>query len=391
MPGVDCWLIAMQYDVAVAGLGGIGSAILAHCAARGASTIGFEQFTRGHAFGASSGRSRLIRKAYFEDPAYVPLLLRAYDLWRDLETQAGEELLHISGLLSVGAEDSTIIAGSRNAAGAFDLPIEVLSRRQIKTRFPTLALLDHEMGIFEPDGGVLRPERAVLAQLRVAETHGAKVHFETECRSWEQNGNGVELLLGDGTRQTARILILALGPWFAETLASVGVPLRIQRNVQAWFEPKIDAYHSARFPAFLLDRSGLPAPLYGVPDFGDGIKAAFHGLGAETNPDQLEREVDLERDIEPIVRGLRDWMPGAVGILKEAKACMYALTPDQHFILDRHPEHQNIILCGGFSGHGFKFAPVIGEIGAELALDGGSCYPIEFLGLKRFVTKRTAC
>ncbi|MBA2586421.1 MAG: N-methyl-L-tryptophan oxidase [Chthoniobacterales bacterium] len=381
----------MQYDVAVTGLGGIGSAILAHCAARGASTIGFEQFTRAHAFGASSGRSRLIRKAYFEDPAYVPLLLRAYDLWRELEKQAGEQLLHTTGLLSVGAEDSSIIAGSQKAADEFDLPIELLSRRQIKTRFPTLALLDHEMGIFEPDGGVLRPEQAVLAHLSVAETHGAELHFETKCRSWEQKGSGVELLLDDGTRQTARILVLALGPWFAETLASVGVPLRIQRNVQAWFEPKTDAYHSARFPTFLLDRPGLPAPLYGVPDFGDGIKAAFHGFGAESNPDQLEREVDLEHDIEPIVRGLRDWMPGAAGTLREAKACMYALTPDQHFILDRHPQHQNIILCGGFSGHGFKFAPVIGEIGAELALDGGSRYPIEFLGLSRFAAGTTGC
>jgi glycine/D-amino acid oxidase-like deaminating enzyme len=175
-----------------------------------------------------------------------------------------------------------------------------------------------------------------------------------------------------------------LGPWFQETLASLGIPLRVQRNVQAWFSPATNAYESGRFPAFLVNRAGLAAPLYGFPDFGDGVKAAFHSLGDLTDPAQLEREIDLARDVEPIVREMERWMPGATETFREAKPCMYSLTPDGHFVIDRHPEHANVILCGGFSGHGFKFAPVIGEIGADLALDGGSNHQIDFLSLSRF-------
>ena len=140
----------------------------------------------------------------------------------------------------------------------------------------------------------------------------------------------------------------------------------------------------ARFPPFLVDRKGLPAPLYGFPDFGDGIKAAFHGFGDLTDAEHCDRGIDLARDIVPLALLLEAWMPGAAGPLRETKTCMYSLTPDEHFVIDRHPDHQNLILCGGFSGHGFKFAPVVGEIGADLALDGGTRHDIDFLALRRF-------
>jgi glycine/D-amino acid oxidase-like deaminating enzyme len=162
------------------------------------------------------------------------------------------------------------------------------------------------------------------------------------------------------------------------------VPLRIQRNVQAWFSPSSNSYGADLFPAFLLDRAGLPAPLYGFPDFGDGIKAAFHGFGQLTTADELDREVNLTRDVAPIAGAMEEWMPGAAAKFREAKPCMYSLTPDGNFVIDRHPQHPSVILCGGFSGHGFKFAPVIGEIAADLALDGGSRHQIDFLSLGRF-------
>jgi len=379
----------MTYDVAIAGLGGMGSAIAAHCAARGASVIGLEQFGPAHDLGSSHGKSRMIRKAYFEDAAYVPLVLRSYELWRALERETGDRLLRITGVLSVGEENSEIISGTKRAAAQHDLPIEAWSREDVRRRHPTLKLLENEVALFEPDGAVLDPEAAVRAHLKAARAAEADLRFETEMRSWEANGDTIQLHLADGTQLSARTLVLSLGPWFKETLEALGVSLRVQRNVQAWFSPGTNLYDADRFPAFLLNRAGLPAPLYGFPDFGDGLKVAFHGLGQITTAEEIDRDVDMARDVTPIAQELERWMPGAAATFREAKTCMYSLTPDSNFVIDRHPAHSNVLLCGGFSGHGFKFAPVIGEIGAELALDGGSRHQIGFLSLKRFGAPQT--
>ncbi|HEV2840765.1 MAG TPA: N-methyl-L-tryptophan oxidase [Chthoniobacterales bacterium] len=374
----------MGYDVAVVGLGGMGSAILAHCAARGAAAIGIEQFQPAHDLGSSHGKSRMIRKAYFEDPAYVPLVLRAYELWRELERETSEEILRLTGVLSIGQETSEIVQGTRRAAAEHDLALESLSQREVKARYPTLELGSNEVALLEPDGGVLDPERAVRAHLNLAKSRGAAMRFGVAVESWHAKDKGFDVRLSDDTQISATKLVLALGPWFKETLESLGIRLRVQRNIQAWFSPATNAYDWPGFPAFLVDRQDLPAPLYGFPDFGDGVKAAFHGFGDLTDAEHINREIDPARDVEPIARALEQWMPAAAGVLREAKPCMYSLTPDANFVIDRHPEHANLILCGGFSGHGFKFAPVVGEIAAELALDGGSRHRIEFLSLQRF-------
>lgn len=375
----------MGFDVAVVGLGGIGSAILARCSARRrARIIGLDQFDPAHGLGSSHGKTRMIRAAYFENPEYVPLVLRSYELWRELERNADEELLRMTGLLSVGEESSGIIQGTRRAAQEHGLRIDSLSQREVRTRYPTLELRKDEAAIFENDGGVLNPERAIRAHLKRAQSNGAEMRFKVAMKSWAVSGDGFELHLSDGTHVMARRLILALGPWFKETLESLGISVRVQRNIQIWFSPATSAYAAPGFPAFLLDRSGLPAPLYGFPDFGDGVKAAFHGSGDLTDAGHIDREINLARDVEPVRRALEQWMPGAASNFLGAKPCMYTLTPDENFVIDRHPEHQNLILCGGFSGHGFKFAPVIGEIAAALALDGESRYNVEFLSLRRF-------
>ncbi len=359
----------------------MGSAILAACARRGTRAIGLEQFGPAHELGSSSGRSRLIRKAYFEDPAYVPLLLRAYDLWRELERESGEDLLTITGLLMVGPENSEIVTGAQRAARAHALALEVLGHKQLRARHPALRFLPNEIGVFEPDGGVLVPERAVEAQLRGAIRAGADVRFGAVVRRWEPADDGFEVLLEDDTRISARTLVLAMGPWFADAL---GVPLRIQRNVQAWFTPASAAYSAGRVPPFLLERDHFPAPLYGFPDFGDGVKAAFHAHGAFSTPNELDRTIDPVRDVAPIAAAMEEWMPGSATAYHSAKVCPYSLTPDGHFVVDRHPAHHDVVLCGGFSGHGFKFAPVIGEIAADLALDGGTAHEIGFLSAGRF-------
>jgi sarcosine oxidase len=288
----------------------------------------------------------------------------------------------------VGDENSEIITGTRLSAAQHNLSIEAWSREEVRKRYPDLRLLENETALFEPDGGVLDPEAAVRAHLKVATAAGADLRFETALRGWEANRDLVRLQLADGSTLSARTLVLSLGPWFKETLAALGVALHVQRNVQAWFSPASNRYDAGRFPAFLLDRAGLPAPLYGFPDFGDGLKIAFHGQGQNTTADELDREVDMARDVTPIVEAMEQWMPGAAAVFREATPCMYSLTPDSNFVIDRHPGHANVILCGGFSGHGFKFAPVIGEIGADLALDGGTRHQIDFLSLKRFGTSR---
>ena len=202
--------------------------------------------------------------------------------------------------------------------------------------------------------------------------------------TWTAVSGGFAIELGDGTSVTSRALVLSLGPWFKDSLERLGVPIRVQRNVQAWFQPSTDAYATPHFPPFLLDRKGLPAPLYGFPDFGEGVKAAFHCLGEATDAVHINREVNMTCDIQPIVQAMEQWMPGAAVKLRAAKPCMYTHTPDGHFIIDRHPDYARLILCGGFSGHGFKFAPVVGEIAADLALEENSRHKIDFLSLGRF-------
>ena len=364
----------------------MGSSVLAHCATRGVRVLGIEQFSRGHALGASSGKTRIIRQAYYEDPAYVPLLLRAYELWNELAQRTGTEVLRITGLLMTGLPESEVIAGSTLSARTYDLPVEYLNAGDIRSRFPMLRVLDGEAGVFERVGGVVFPERAIDAHLRVAEKFGAEMRFETGMRTWNSDGDCVTVQLDDGSSVEASSLVLTTGPWIESEFAKIGIPLEIQRNVQVWFAPATDAYGADKFPVFLLDRASLPAPLYGFPDFGDGVKAAFHSLGELTHAGELRREIDREHDVDPLAAAVNSWMPGAAASYRDAKACMYSLTPDRHFVVDEHPAHGNVVLCGGFSGHGFKFATVIGEVAADLALNGSTDYEISFLSASRLLS-----
>jgi sarcosine oxidase len=374
----------VTYDAIVVGLGGMGSAVLARCALRGARVLGIEQFGPVHDRGASAGQTRMIRQAYYEDPSYVPMLLRAYDLWRDVERRTGEELLHITGLLMVGAPGNEIVDGSARTAERWSLPVEHLTAADIGRRYPALNVHGDEVGVFEREAGVVFPERAIAAHLKLAEDAGAEMRFNTTVTDWSSDGKSVAVDLAGGTHVQAQALVLTMGPWLLEAFREIDISIEIQRNVQVWFTPATHAYDAGSFPSFLLERDEFPAPLYGFPDFGNGVKAAFHGLGERTSPDELRREIDLAHDVEPVAKALESWMPEAAHDYRAGKACMYALTPDRHFIVDAHSQHANVFLLGGFSGHGFKFASVIGEIGADLALDRATQHDIVFLSLRRF-------
>ena len=373
----------LTYDLVVLGLGGMGSATLAHASARGSRVLGIEQFARGHDLGSSGGRSRIIRQAYFEDPGYVPLLVRAYALWHALEAQTGANVLDLVGVLMVGNERSTALQGTRASARAFDLPLEEMDSAQIAQRFPGTVPRADEHALLERNAGAVFPETAIAAHLAVAQASGADMRFGTSVTGWTAAPDGIRVALADGETVLASRLALCAGPWMAQVARELSLPLRVQRNVQIWFRPSTRSFDARRFPAFFLDRPEFPAPLYGFPDFGDGVKAALHAYGDTTSAAELDRSIRPE-DIAAVQSPLDAWMPGAAAEYASGKACMYTLTPDEHFIIDRHPSDDRIVIAGGFSGHGFKFCSVVGEIVTQLALDGGTNHPIEFMRLGRF-------
>jgi sarcosine oxidase len=357
-----------RYDVAVIGLGGMGSAVLAQCARRGLRSIGFDQFERSHDRGASSGRSRMIRKAYYEHPSYVPLVLRAYEAWRELERSSQTKLLHITGLLMVGAVDGVLLSGALRSAREHDLSIDYLAPAQARERFPMFAIDDSEAAVYEADGGFIVPEAAIEAHLGIADRYGAVMQF------------GQHRTPAQALTYAPRVAICA-GPWL-EALHP-DVPLEIERNVQHWFTPCDDRFRLGNCPAFFIDRKTLPFPLYGFPDYGCGVKAAFHGSSQITHAYELDRVVH-ESDIAPVRLALDRALPGSAGAYLEGKACMYALTPDRHFLISTSTCDDRVVIAGGFSGHGFKFAPVIGEVVCAMLAGEQPGFDITPFHLRRF-------
>lgn len=373
----------MRYDVAVVGLGGMGAAALAHFARRGARAIGIDRYPRGHALGASTGETRVIRKAYFENPAYVPLLERAYELWHELQRRTRRQLLDPVGMLMVGEPEREGIAGTLRAAREYDLPLEVFDAVEIARRFPGTTPRAGEVGVFEPQAGIVFPEASLEAHLETAASDGAELQFDRQLAGLDRRNGATQLLLTDGTAIEAARIAIAAGMWTPQLLSELKLPLRIQRNVQIWFAPATRQFDCGSFPTFFVNRADLSAPLYGFPAIGGLLKAALHGFGGFVEPEQLERTV-YDGDITSVRTALEAFLPGAGAVYDHGKVCSYALTPDGNFIVGRHRDDPSITIACGFSGHGYKFAPVIGEIVADLALDGGTRFDIGFLSPARF-------
>ncbi len=373
-----------RYDAAVIGLGAMGSAAAAHLAARGANVVGLERFALLHDLGASSGRTRIIRKAYFEDLAYVPLLERAYELWHQLERQTGRTLLDLCGVLVVGSSATDAARGVLLASEQFGIAVRVMDVAELRGAYPQIRPLDDEIGIFEPDAGIVFPEQGIAAHLDAARASGATLNGNTRVTGCQTRGSSLLVEVDDAPEFEVDRIVVCAGPWTPAAFARLGLPITVQRNVQYWFTPESNAFSPDRFPAFFLDRPGLPAQIYGFPDLGDGVKAALHGYGQRTTADDLNRDIEPS-EVAQIRRLLDDWMPGAAGELRSVKACMYAMTPDHNFAIGVDSQDNRIVFGAGFSGHGYKFATVIGELLAQLALDGGTELDIDFLSPTRFV------
>jgi sarcosine oxidase len=375
-------------DVIIVGLGAMGSAAAYQLAQRGKRVVGLERFTPAHDKGSSHGGSRMIRQAYFEDPAYVPILIRAYELWERLGQDTRTNLLHLTGGVMIGSPSSPLITGSIRSAREYQLPHEVLDRREIQRRFPPLIAAAGEVALYESRAGYLLPEECVRQQLGEAARYGADLHFEEPIKSWtaHNRGEGVTVTTGKGTHR-AQHLIVSCGAWAPQLLADLELPLVVTRQVMFWLDPigGIEPFLPDRFPVYMC------APehgyiLYGFPSIDGkdgGVKVAIHGSDEVCTPDSIDREV-RETDVAGIRARLVARIPVLNGALLKARTCMYTVTPDENFVICKHPRYSAVTIAAGFSGHGFKMASVVGEILAELVTEGTTRHNIELFSYRRF-------
>ena len=363
-----------HFDAIVLGVGGMGSAALFELTLRGRRVLGLEQFALGHDRGSSHGHTRIIRKAYFEHPDYVPLVERAYERWHDLEQRHGRKLLTACPCLSLGLPDSELIAGVRRSAAEHQLAVETLTGADLRVRYPQFTFAGGEVGVVERGAGFLFVEECVAAHVAEARRLGAVVHDHEEVVSWQVDGDTVRVQTPKN-RYTAARLVLTAGPWAARLLDRLGVALRVMRQVVFWVGTEDDArFRPDAFPIFIADTPD--GYYYGLPALdANGVKVAQHyGAPELSDPAQVDRTV-TEADETNVRRFLRAHLPAVNGPPRRAAVCMYTLTPDRHFLIDVHPEYPQVVFAAGFSGHGFKFAPVVGEILADLGERGRTDLP----------------
>lgn len=372
-----------SFDVIVVGLGTMGSSACFHLAARGVRVLGLEQFDIPHSRGAGHGFSRVIRTAYHEHPDYVPLLRSAFTLWRQLETESGQRLLYITGGLYMGSLGG-LPGQAMAAATEHGVPFELLDRAALDRRFPQFRVPESFVGMLEPNAGFVIPERAIAAHAGLALRHGAELHGREAVLRWSADSSGVSVTTDRGSYRAQRVVFCG-GAWSERLLVDLGVPLRVTRQALGWVWPlKPELFELGRLPVWTIESAGGQGLHYGFPMMPDnpGFKLAHHWPGQPADPDSVSRE-PVAGDEETFRGVLHAMIPDADGPILSMRICLYTNSPDSHFIIDRHPSHENVVVACGFSGHGFKFAPVVGQAVADLATRGRSDHPIGFLGLAR--------
>lgn len=369
------------FDVIVLGVGGMGSAAVCELARRGRRVLGLEQFALGHDRGSSHGHTRIIRKAYYEHPDYVPLVLRAFERWRDLERRCGQTLLTECPCLSIGRPDGELVAGVLRSAAEHGLPVERLGAAELCRRFPAFRFDDDYVGVLEHSAGFLYVDDCVRAHADEARRLGAVIRDNEPVLSWSAESGGVRVETTAGRYSAGRLVITA-GPWAGRLLGELGGRLTVMRQLVLWFGPRDRGlFGKDRFPIFIAETSD--GAYYGLPALNaDGVKVARHYGALELRePSEITRDISAA-DAEPVRRFLRAHLPAAEGPLSRASVCVYTLTPDRHFLIDVHPAHPQVAFAAGFSGHGFKFASVVGEILADLAETGRTGLPIGLFRLR---------
>lgn len=377
---------ARVFDAIVVGLGCMGAAACLELSRRGQRVLGLERFVVGHGRGSSHGGSRIVRECYFEHSDYVPLLLACRGGWDRLEAESGERLVHRCGLLYASGPGGVVVRNSFENGRRHGVACERWTAVEAMRRFSQFRLPSDWEALFEPAAGFVRPERAVRASVRRACELGAQVREGVRVLRWSEQGGGVrvETSLGDFH---AGSLLLTAGAWMPGLAAELGVALQPQRVVIAWLGPRDPAACSSeRMPAWYLDRPGSSG-LYGIPTASDqgepgGVKVARHGDGTQVDADQVPAVVPWE--LEALRSATEGFLPCAAGSVRSGATCLYTMSPDGHFVVDRMPGCSRTFAACGFSGHGFKFMPVMGQALADLACRGETALPIGFLNAGRF-------
>ena len=370
------------YDCIVLGVGGFGSGALDHLAARGVNVLGIERFGIAHDQGSSHGQTRVIRQAYFEHADYVPLMLEAYTMWESLERDSRQSLLHKCGLLLAGPADGPAVTGTRGAAEQHGLPLEEVPRERLAEQFPGFRLPEGYEAVFEAAGGYLEVEACVEAHIGRAMDRGAQLHTGETVTNWTSDGRTARVETDRGQYEAASLIITA-GTWASQLLPDLPVPWDVVRKPLFWSPATTDDYnleHGAG--TFFLETPG--GEFYGFPSLdGETVKLAEHTGGQSIeDPLAVDRRV-LPIDLPPVHEFLNTYMPGIDLTPREHTVCMYTRTFDRNFVVDIHPGLNNVAIGAGFSGHGFKFTPILGAVLVDLALDGATERNIDFLSLAR--------
>jgi sarcosine oxidase len=372
-----------SYDAIVAGLGAMGSATAYHLAGRGCRVLGLDRWSPGHTLGSSHGDSRIIREIYFEHPMYVPIVRRAYELWRDLEAQTNRRLLHETGGLMMGPADGEVVAGTLRAAAAWNMPHEVLSAEGVAKRFPAFRPQPDDVAVLDPRAGYLAPEDCNWTHLQLAESRGATLRYDEPVLSWTADGDGVRVTTPRDTYLAGR-LVLCAGARTQALLPDLPLPLSVERQVLHWFDVSVSAtrYDPGRCPIYAYEFA-RGRFCYGFPRLAGGVKAAImHDGERATDADMVRRTVD-DRDAEPLRAALARILPDlATAPIRDRAVCLFTNMPDGHFLIDVHPEHPQVLISSPCSGHGFKFASAIGEIHADLVMTGQSRFDLSAFALR---------
>ncbi len=373
----------VHYDEIVIGVGGIGSATVYELARRGRRVLGLERFDIPHEMGSSHGHTRIIRLAYYEHPSYVHLLRRAYELWREIQSLAGEQLLHITGSIDAGPEDGWVFKGSYQSCLEHNLAHEVLTGTELARRFPGYQLPATHYALLQPEGGFLTPEHCISAYVMAAQALGAEVHAREQVLGWEPLGEGVRVTTTRGVYEAGNLVITA-GAWNAGLLGELGATMVPERQVLAWLQPSQPAiFAPARFPVFNLEVDEgryYGFPVFRVPGFKFG---RYRHLGEVVDPDTIDRTPN-QADEDILRQFAARYFPEGAGATMALRACMFTNTPDGHFTIDRHPTYPQVLFTSPCSGHGYKFASVLGEIMAELATQGQTRHDIAMFRHDRF-------
>jgi len=381
-----------SFDVIVIGVGSMGSATCYYLAKQGHKVLGIEQFDISHELGSHTGQSRIIRKAYFEHPDYVPLMERAYKNWARIERETGEQLYYKTGLLYAGNSTNEMIRGVKLSASLYNIELEQLSTTDASQRFPQLSFPNDFEILFEPDAGFLPPERSIRLYTAQAKKHGAIIHSNEKVVEWTKEGVGI-IVKTDKHLYHCNKLIITAGAWAGKMIPGFSSKIKVTRQFIAWIKTKDDKHFALHnFPCWMIGDADKHGCFYGFPlldtkKFGEppGLKLAHHFPAQVTNPDNVNRQT-TEDDLKNIKYCLDKYLPGVFDSVLHTKICLYGNSPDENFIIDKLPGYEeNVSIACGFSGHGFKFASVVGEILADIAIEGKTDLLIDFLNAKRFV------